>query len=118
MILNSIPTSTEAEQLDVEHEVRVGRNEARKALVAPRQVGRDGQVGSLAHGELDHAHIESRHHLCSPEFEPKWLPAITRGIKPCTVGQKARIMYHHGTTLLWIIHPVACFLYFDLHIRT
>src|SRR5687767_422103 len=82
----------DAEELDLEHQGRVGGNGAREAAWAVGQIRRDGELALAADLHAGDALIPALDHAPGAELELERLAAILAGIELLAVGQPARVV--------------------------
>src|SRR5439155_919190 len=85
--------SARGEQLDLEDERGVGRDGARKSLLAVAHLGRDGQLAPAAHLHPDHALVPALDDLPAAERERKRLPVVLGRVELLPVGEPARVVH-------------------------
>src|SRR5258708_25424297 len=93
------------EQLDVEDQRGVGRDDAGGAPRAVAHGRRDDQAPLPADAHADHTAIPPLNHLPSAQAKLEWLAAVARGVELCAIGEPARIMHRHALSgpRLWAI---------------
>src|SRR5262249_1834546 len=84
--------SADGEQLDLEHERRVGRDRAREAPRAVAERRRDGELALAADAHALHALVPARDHLARAEAEAERRVADA-GVELLAVGEPARVVH-------------------------
>src|SRR6266568_8312785 len=87
--------SCDGEQLDLEHQRRVGRDSAREAARAVAELGRDGELALAAHLHALHALVPALDDLAGAELELEGIAAILAGVELLAVGEPARVVHGH-----------------------
>src|SRR5438552_152375 len=85
--------SLDVNQLDIEQERRIGRDDVARTARAVAEFRRDCQFTPAAHLHAHHPFVPAFDDLADTDHELEWLAAITRTIELAAVRQRARVVY-------------------------
>ena len=91
-----IPFSLNVDQLNIEDQGRIGRDDAARPAVAVRVVGRAGQLGALALGQLGKALIPRLDDLAHADREAEGVVAVAGRVELLAVRQGAGVVGDDG----------------------
>src|ERR1700686_5595464 len=92
--------SAEAEQLHLEDQRGVGRDDPTCALGAVAQLGRNGELALAAHLHGRDAFAPAGDDLALAAGKLEGVAVVARGVELLPVGEPARVMHAHELTLL------------------
>src|SRR5262249_31296579 len=94
------PSLVDAEQLDVEVELGVGRNDPTRAARAIAERRRDDQASFAPHLHRHHPLVPAGDHLPDADDELERLPAVARAVELLAVRERAGVVHRHPLALL------------------